>query len=74
LGPTLAALAGLVIATAGFLGDVNISAVKRDSGVKDSGHLLPGQGGMLDRVDSLSFAAPAFYYFAVLCQQLTRSM
>jgi phosphatidate cytidylyltransferase len=58
-----AALAGFVVTLAGFFGDINMSAVKRDSGVKDSSRLLPGMGGLIDRVDSLSLAAPAFVYF-----------
>jgi phosphatidate cytidylyltransferase len=58
-----AALAGVVVTIAGFFGDINMSAVKRDSGVKDSSRLLPGMGGLIDRVDSLTFAAPAFVYF-----------
>jgi phosphatidate cytidylyltransferase len=61
-----AAGGGLVIALAGFCGDSLLSAVKRDVGVKDSGRLLAGQGGVLDRVDSLTFAAPAFYYYVTL--------
>lgn len=58
-----AAFVGILITVAGFFGDINISAVKRDSGVKDSSNLLPGMGGLLDRIDSLSFTAPAFVYF-----------
>ena len=61
-----AVVAGLIIALAGFAGDINMSALKRDLGVKDSGNLLPTQGGVLDRVDSLTFAAPAFFCYVYL--------
>ena len=57
--------AGLTLAIAGFLGDIIMSAIKRDIGVKDSGTLLPGHGGILERLDSLIFTAPLFFHYVV---------
>jgi phosphatidate cytidylyltransferase len=56
-------LVSLMITVAGFGGGAVMSAVKRDFGVKDFGGLIPGHGGMLDRVDSLCYAAPIFFHY-----------
>jgi phosphatidate cytidylyltransferase len=56
---------GLVVVTAAVLGDLFESALKRDLEVKDTGSLLGGHGGMLDRVDALLFAAPAAYFVVI---------
>jgi phosphatidate cytidylyltransferase len=61
--PALAGFAlGLLATLAGFVGDVTISAVKRWAGIKDTGTLLPGMGGLLDRADSLTLAAPLWWH------------
>jgi phosphatidate cytidylyltransferase len=70
LGPWLTPLtlehslwAGALIGISGFIGDVVISAVKRDLGVKDASTMLPGHGGVMDRVDSLTYTAPLFFHY-----------
>ena len=64
-GFSRAGLAGLGVAVAllGICGDLFESQLKRGAGIKDSSHLIPGHGGVLDRVDALLFAVPAFYLF-----------
>ncbi|SFB46840.1 phosphatidate cytidylyltransferase [Azotobacter beijerinckii] len=57
-----AALIALVVTLLGFFGGLVMSAIKRDRGVKDWGHMIEGHGGMLDRLDSVCFAAPVFFH------------
>lgn len=60
--PWEAALMALAINVMGFAGGLVMSAIKRDHGIKDWGHLIPGHGGVLDRLDSVLFAAPVFFH------------
>lgn len=63
LSPLQSVIAGGIIGLGGFVGDVSISALKRDLGIKESGNILPGHGGILDRIDSLTYTAPLFFHY-----------
>jgi phosphatidate cytidylyltransferase len=62
LSPYHAVLLGAAIGMAGIIGDLVESMFKRDAGVKDSSNILPGHGGVLDKLDSVTFAGPVFYW------------
>jgi phosphatidate cytidylyltransferase len=66
---------GIMLAVLGQLGDLSESLLKRSTGIKDSGMLIPGHGGILDKVDGILFGAPALYYyvFYIIGQELPSS-
>ena len=64
------AMACAVGAVISMIGDLAASAIKRNHDIKDYGNLIPGHGGILDRFDSMLFAAPAIYYAIILTQGL----
>lgn len=66
----LCLIAGVVTSAAGQLGDLTASGIKRHADIKDFSHLIPGHGGILDRLDSILFAVPVFMFFVVIQQGL----
>ncbi|KSV68273.1 phosphatidate cytidylyltransferase [Sinorhizobium sp. GW3] len=69
--PAQAALMSLIITLMGFFGGLVMSAIKRDRGVKDWGHLIEGHGGLIDRLDSVVFSAPIFFHLTRYWWSLT---
>jgi phosphatidate cytidylyltransferase len=62
-------LAGLIVGIGGQLGDLTLGVIKRDLGIKDMGNLIPGHGGVLDRMNSLIYTAPLFLHLVDFCHE-----
>jgi len=69
ISPLAGVLLGMVGGVVGPLSDLAESSIKRQVGLKDAGHLIPGHGGLLDRVDSLLFTVPVLFYLIKLLTQ-----
>ena len=69
--PEMAVL-GVLLSLFATLGDLVESVIKRHTGIKDSGSLIPGHGGVLDRFDSVLYTAPMVYYFALITQWMEK--